>query len=218
MSFQASAFICFESTEFKGQEVCYATNPENDLVAKKYFIELTKKISNPGTLASLRGEMAKLYTTKRFHSSLIKHYSHITPESIEQIISQDELSAVFLKSGEIMYFDHALSSFIFDFDSPLLFVGASRLYNKGSKPKTKALPSNKSNCVLQKEGVVFLSPSQESFFFSEASTFCTYGGFYFENKGNSITIRPVSSIGKRGYSISGASIEFKKFIKWLQLP
>lgn len=211
-------YICFKSTEFKDQSVCYMTDPEKELVAKKYFVEFTKNLSNPGNLVSLQGEMANLYTQEKFHKSLMKYYSHATPESIALIISQDDLSAVFLKPGEIMYFNHKSSSFIFDFDSPLIFAGANMFHGKGSKLIRKKSLVNNSNCNLKKDGVIFQSPQKESFFYSEASTYCMYAGLYFERKDNTISVRPVSSIGNKGYSISGLTIEFSNFIKWLQRP
>jgi hypothetical protein len=211
-------YICFESAEFKDQQVCYQSNQEGDAIAKDYFIEFTENLSNPGDLVSLHGEMANLYTLEHFHKSLIKYYSHATPESIAQIISQGDLSAIFLKSGEIMYFNHRISSFIFDFDSPLIFAGAYMFYGKGSKPIRKKSLANNSNCNLKKDGVIFQSPQKDSFFYSEASTYCTYAGLFFEKKDNTIVVRPISSIGSIHYSISGSTVEFSKFIRWLQKP
>ena len=218
LSSYATAHVCFKSIDFQEQKICYTTDTKIDFLAKKYFNKFTKNILNPGNLVSLQGEMAKRYTLRQFHKSLAKHYSHVTPESIEQIISQGDLSAVFLKTGEIMYFNHTRSAFVFDYDSPLKFVGAHRLYGKGSKPIKQKLSIKKSVCNLEKEGVVYLSPNKESFFFKNNSTFCTYVNLYFENKDNNITVKPVSSIGKNQYSITGLTIEFANFLKWLQMP
>lgn len=217
-SLAVADYTCFKSTEFKDQSICYKTDYKKYLVAKKYFVELTKNLSNPGRLIALQGEMANLYTPEKFRKSLVKHYSHITQESIKQIISHGNLSAVFLSSGEIMYFSHDLSSFVFDFDSPLVFAGAHRFYAKGSKPTTERSLNNASNCNLQKDGVHFLSPMKDSFFYSKTSTYCTYADFFFEKKGNGIEARPVSSIGNHSYSIDGLNIEFSNFIKWLRMP
>ena len=134
LSSQANAYICFESTELQEQKICYTSNPEKDLAAQQYFIEFLKNLSNPGRLVTLHGEMANLYTPEQFNRSLIRHYSHITPDSIQQIISHGDLSAVFLTSGEIMYFNHTLSTFVFDFTVPLFFVGAHKFYRKGITP------------------------------------------------------------------------------------
>ena len=219
ISSQADAdYTCFKSTEFQDQSICYESDHEKSLVAKKHFVELTQNLLNPGNLIALQGEMANLYTPEKFRKSFINHYSHITQESIEQIISHGNLSAIFLSSGEIMYFNHDLSSFVFDFDSPLVFVGAHRFYAQGSKPTAEKALNNTSNCNLQKDGVHFRSPLKDSFFYSEASTYCTYADFFFEKKENGIEARPVSSIGNQGYSIDGLKIEFSNFIKWLQRP
>jgi hypothetical protein len=211
-------YICLNSTEFKDQSICYTADRDKDLVAKKYFVEFTMNVSNPGSLVRMQGEMAKLYTPQQFHKSLIKNYSHATQESIELIISHGDLSAIFLSSGAIMYFNHDLSSFVFDFDSPLVFAGAHRFYAKGSKPTTELTVASDSNCNLQKDGVLFLSPQKDSFFYSAESAYCMYADFFFEKNDNTISVRPVSSIGSRDYTISGSKIEFAKFIKWLQRP
>lgn len=211
-------YICFKSTVFEEQRVCHTTDPEKDLVAKKYFVEFIRNLSNPGDLVSMQGEMANLYTPEHFHKSLIKYYSHITQESIEQIVSNGDLSAIFLSSGQVMYFNHGRSSFVFDFDYPLVFVGANWFYANGSKPTTELSLASDSNCNLQKDGVFFLSPHKDSIFYSDTSSYCMYADFFFEKKNNLITARPVSSIGEKGYSISGTKVEFKNFIKWLQRP
>lgn len=218
LSSQANGHICFTSIDFQEQKVCYTTDAEKDLVTKKYFLEFTKKISNPGNIVRLEGEMAKLYTPEQFRKSLVKYYSHVTPKSIEQIISQGDLSAIFLKTGEIMYFNHTYLAFIFDFDSPLIFVGAHKLFGKGSKPIKQEISNKKSSCNLHKEGVVFLSPNKESRFYKKNSTYCNYAGHFFDNIDNNITVRLISSIGKDHYSISGLTIEFANFLKWLLRP
>ena len=218
LSSQANAYICFASIDFQEQMVCHSTNTEKDTVAKEYFLSFTKNISNPGDIVRLEGEMAKRYTPEQFRKSLVKYYSHITPKSIEQIISQGDLSAVFLKTGEIMYFNHAYLAFIFDYKSPLNFVGAHKFYGKGNKPFKQELSIKESSCNLQKEGVIFISPNKESLFYKENSTYCSYAGHFFENKNNTIIVRPISNIGKDQHSISGLTIEFVDFLKWLQKP
>lgn len=215
---QAMHQVCFKSKEYKEQTICYTTDPEKDRTAKDYFIKFTKNINSPGALVSLQGEMKKRYTLERFHKSLIKYYSHISPESIEQIISKQDLSAIYLKSGQTLYFDHSLTAFVFDFDKPLIFAGASIFYAGGSKPIKQTPHINKSICNLSKDGVLFLSPNRESLFYKSDSTFCTYADMYFDKKSSDVSVRPVSSIGKKGYSISGASIDLSDFLEWLQKP
>lgn len=87
LSTQASAHICFTSTQYADQTICYTTDIKHDLIAKNSFIKFTQSINNPGNIVSLQGEMKKRYSPEQLHDALIQYYSHLTPDSIVQIIS-----------------------------------------------------------------------------------------------------------------------------------
>ena len=208
-------YLCFSSPKSKDEKLCYplATDLNKDMATRNAIIKLSKNIDNPGSLIRLKGEMRKMYTPEKINNSVKKNYSWLNSESISYLLTHDKYTAVYLKKNSTLYYNHKEKAFIFSYESPNYFRGASNYYGRGLKPIKTTLPSTKSNCTLSKDGIVFISPPKENFFYKEKETFCKYGNLFFAKHKNEILIKRVDQIGLGYTTLHG---DFHKFIKWLQ--
>jgi len=208
-------YLCFNNPKYKDEKLCYphAANPNKDMAARNAITKLSKNIDNPGSLIKLEGEMLNNFTPEQINKSVKKNYSWLNSESISYLLTHDEYTAIYLNEGSTLYYNHQEKAFIFSYDSPSYFRGASNYFGRGLKPIKTTLPSTKSNCTLSKDGIVFYSPPKENFFYKEKETFCKYGNLFFVQQRNEIFVKRVDQISLGYTTLHG---DFHKFIKWLQ--
>ena len=104
-----SKYTCFSNNAEARDELCYEAKPEKERVARFYFKELTRNIDNPYGLVIPQGQMAEFIDKKALANSVRKHFSHINKNSIQDVISSKNKSAIFLKTGETLHFDHDMN-------------------------------------------------------------------------------------------------------------
>jgi len=208
-------YLCFNDPEYKGESLCYphATNPDKELAARNAIKKLSENIDSPASLIKLEGEMLKKFTPEKIHNAIKKHFSWLNGESILYLLTHDNYTAVYLQENSTLYYNHQEKAFIFSYELPNYFKGASNYFGRGLKPIKTTLPSKKSNCSLSKKGIVFISPVKENLFYKEKETFCKYGNLFFAKQGNKIVVKRTDQIGS-GYTTLHS--DFHKFIKWLQ--
>ncbi|MGR6874584.1 hypothetical protein ACU6U9_20340 [Pseudomonas sp. HK3] len=191
-------YMCFVNPEFTDEKLCYdyKTHQEKDRVAINAASKLFKHIEDPGDLARLGEGLREKYTDEGFSHNLIKYFSGLTQDDISFAISSPTHTAVYLKSRAIIYYSHVDSAFIFYWDDPIYFSGASQYFSYGFQPIKIGVKENNSICNIGNEGVIFMSAEKESFFYNDNKTFCTYNGMAFTNANDELAVWPIDQLGK----------------------
>ncbi len=216
ISCAAADHICFSNPQHKEEMLCYAYKkyPKKDAITLQAAIKLFSSIENPGSIVTLSGEMRQRYSNEKFLERLSRYFTGLSEKDISLIISTENTSAVYLHNGSTLYYDHNDSAFIFSYDTPIALVGAAEYYVHGFKPKLTQVVRDASACNLERDGVLFLSPQKESFYYKKDSTFCSYNGMAYLNKNKKTYAWPIVQLEKSGST--NQHVSFSAFLMWLK--
>ncbi|MGH1431493.1 MAG: hypothetical protein ACRBB4_10275 [Neptuniibacter sp.] len=174
---------------------------------------LSKNLENPIDLIKIGERMQKHYTLEKFSKSLKKHYKGLSKSDVMHTVTQGNNTAVLLKSNSTLIYSHEHQAFFFDFEAPVELKGAVHYFGLGLSPTIQDRPNYQSNCSLEKNGVVYISPPKQQLFFNGTESFCEYNGYYYSKENDKITIKRVDQIGQ-GYSVLEG--DFHEFLLWLK--
>ncbi len=217
LSFSSSAddYLCFSDPIIASEKLCYPSteSSQKDLVAVQAIELLARNLSNPRRLVKMSNDMKEHYSPEMFIKSLNKHFIGLSKGNITHTLTFGDNTAIFLKDYGTLLFNHIDQAFVFSYKSPIELEGAISYFSSGFKPESRKLPTNNSNCNLGRDGVVFISPSKQDFFYSSKKSFCEYRGRFFRGSDKKVRVAMTSQIGQ-GYTILDG--DFHKFLIWLK--
>ena len=208
-------FLCLSEPEFPQEKLCYplGTDPLKDQVAKEAVLGLAKNLNAPIGLIAVEGEMRESYDDEKITSALNEYYTKEILESIYQLLTVDKNTFVLMENGSALRYSHEINKIVFAFNSPTAIIGVESYYGSGSNSKIETLGITGSNCNLEKNGIYFLSPPKENFFYSSQKTVCGYRGhFFYRTEENEVKIGRFDQIGQGWITLWG---DFYKFLLWM---
>lgn len=210
-------YKCFYNSEYKNEMLCYdhLKHASMDGIAKSTAKNLFQNIDNPQEYIKAEGELANRYTDEKLANSISKGYSGKTENDILDIISTEGYSAVYLKTGETLYFKHSEKVFVFDYKSPAPFEGAEPYFGNDHMPVIKKLKLDESKCNIDNGDIVFLSPEKQSEFYNKEKSFCSYHGMALFKENGSFYAWPYPK-EDGSWNTENDYSSFSDFLYWLK--
>jgi hypothetical protein len=209
-------YKCFHNPEYPNEMLCYdhLKYQSMNASATEAAIKLFENISAPEDLIKAEGKLASFYTPEILSKYITEGYSGKSKDDIFDVLSTKDYSAVYLKGGETLYFEHSESVFVFSFESPKALVGTERYFGL-YKPTVKILSIDNSLCNIDAGDIVFISPNKESQFISNSKTYCSYHGMAFVKDDKKIYTWPM--LKEDGSWNTGNDYSyFSDFLYWLK--
>ncbi len=214
-SVNGKEYLCFSDPKIALEKVCYPSTEttEKDLVVLGEMESLVENVENPGSLIEQSEEMKRHYTPEKFSKSFNKHYKGLKINDVMHTLTYSDNTAVLLKTGATLIYSHVKKAFFFGFSMPIELSGAINYFGSGIYPEKASFSPKKSNCNLERDGVIFISPSKQQLFYSQSKTFCEYKGRFFKKENGEILVARVDQIGQGYTTLHG---DFYKFLLWLR--
>jgi hypothetical protein len=212
---ETNEYWCFSLDEYQNEKLCYdqAKFTENNKIALAKAKGFLVNLDDLDSRVVLQGDMANHYTPESLQSGLKEVYSTKSPGDLAMAISAGDHSIVYFNDGSQIIFGHLENAFIFDWQHPLRLAGAGAYLGSGYLPSYEQIDREASNCHLDKENIMFLSPSADHDIHQKNGSYCSYKGYGFR-QGDPAFAWPIPVSGK--FSTGNSNPAYSDFLDWLK--
>jgi hypothetical protein len=212
---ETNEYWCFFLDQYQNEKLCYdqAKFTEKNKIALEKAKDFLINLDNLEARVVVQGDMASRYTLEKLQSSLKRGYASKSPDNIAGVISAGNHTTVYFDKGEQIIFGHVENAFIFDFVSPTRLAGAGAYLGQGYLPSHEQIDRGESNCHLDKENIMFLSPSADHDIHQTGGSYCSYKGYGFR-QGDPSYAWPVPVSGE--FPVTNSDSEYTDFLDWLK--